>query len=232
MTQSDLSVLQARLNYWFNDPDLLSRALTHSSARNEPDDKDNERLEFLGDRVLALLASESLLQAFPGMREGGLAVRLNELVRRETCAAVAREIGLGDYVILADSELRSGGREKTAILADACEALMGALYLDGNLVACRSFFVASWGERLRNLDRAPLDAKTALQEWSQAQGLPAPSYRMVDRKGPDHAPEFCVEVNVPDHGSSCGTGPNKKSAEHEAARQMLERKGIWDSSER
>ncbi len=224
---TSLQTLEDRVGYKFNNPALLKQALTHASSTSKTGEHDNERLEFLGDRVLALLAADALMGAYPDADEGGLATRLNALVRRETCASIAQDIGLGPFLILADSEVRAGGREKMAILADGCEALMGALYLDGGLSAVGCFFAANWSGRIEDLTTPPQDAKTALQEWSQGQGLPAPYYRVIERQGPDHKPEFRIEVSLPDLASSVGRGASKKVAEREAALAMLVREGVW-----
>lgn len=221
--------LEDRVGYKFKNSALIKQALTHASVTPEIGERDNERLEFLGDRVLALLAADALMGAYPDVDEGGLATRLNALVRRETCASIAQDIGLGPFLILADSEARAGGREKMAILADGCEALMGALYLDGGLSAAGCFFDANWSARIEDLTTPPQDAKTALQEWSQGQGLPAPGYRVIERYGPDHKPEFTVEVSLPNLAASVGRGASKKVAEREAALAMLVREGVWSN---
>ncbi len=224
--ESALASLQDRLGYGFTNPDLLTLALTHSSAAGESGAKNNERLEFLGDRVLALVISEWLLEAYPYADEGGLASRLNALVRREACADVAEAIGLGEFLILAESESRAGGRRKRAILANACEALIAALYLDGGLEAARRFITRHWGQRLAGLAVAPQDAKTALQEWAQGQGLGIPHYRLVERSGPDHQPLFRIEVGVHGFAPCMGEGASKRSAEQAAAQAFLQRQGI------
>ncbi len=224
---TSVRALEQRVGYKFKDPALLKRALTHASSTYETGEPNNERLEFLGDRVLGLLVADALMRIYPNADEGGLASRLNALVRRETCADIAQNIELGTFLILAESEIRAGGREKMAILANGCEALMGAIYLDGGLSAAGSFFDTFWSARIEDLAIPPQDAKTALQEWSQGQGLPAPSYRIIERQGPDHKPEFKVEVSLPDLATSMGQGASKKVAEREAALAMLVREGVW-----
>ena len=148
-------------------------------------------------------------------------MRLNALVRRETCAAVALEIELGACLILAPAEMASGGQDKPVILGDACEAVIGALYQDGGVAAARAFVEACWTPRLVGVAAAPADAKSALQEWSQARKLGTPVYSVVRREGPDHAPVFVIEVQLPGHMPLCGTGASKREAEQAAAKAML-----------
>ena len=222
-----LDELEERIGHTFKRHELLRQAVTHASLAPAEGAGNNERLEFLGDRVLALLAADMLLERFPMSDEGGLAMRLNTLVRRETCADVGRKLDLGTHLILADSENRAGGRSKATILADACEALIGAIYLDGGLEAAREFFKSNWGALVDTLADPPRDAKTALQEWSQGLGLPPPAYRLLERSGPDHDPRFCIEVRVGGRAPSQGRGSTKKAAEHEAAAVLLAREGVW-----
>ena len=220
--------LLAELSHAFDDGELLERALTHSSAleglRNGR--KDNERLEFLGDRVLGLVVADMLIDAFPKAPEGELARRFNALVRRETCADVAREINLGAYINLGSSEDKAGGRRKEAILADACEAVIAAIYRDGGLNAAARFIRAKWEKRLDAATSVPRDPKTLLQEWVQARALPHPVYEVIERSGPDHAPEFTVRVNITSLASGTGKGGNKRRAEQAAAQAVLEREGV------
>lgn len=213
--------LESRLGYRFSDRDLLVRALTHASASADIL-CNNERLEFLGDRVLSLVIADMLVAHYPHDAEGQLALRLNALVRREAIAEAAGEIGLGGALILAAAEHASGGREKPALLADACEALIAALYLDGGMPAARGFVEKLWGKRLGDMRLAPSDAKSALQEWSQARKLGTPDYRVIGRDGPDHAPRFAVEVLLPGLVPARGAGASKREAEQAAATAMLE----------
>lgn len=204
----------------------MKRALSHASAG----DLSNERLEFLGDRVLGLVVAERLYADFPSVSEGGLAVRLNALVRRETCAKIAEAAGLGPHLLMASSESSSGGRKKGAILAGACEALIAALYLDGGIEAARGFILRFWQEAFATLGIELRDAKTALQEWAQSGALKSkvqPAYAVTERKGPDHAPIFTVEVGIPGLDPERGEGATKRDAEQEAARKMLLRLGVW-----
>lgn len=225
-TVKALAALEARLGYHFKDPELLQRALKHASIAGES----NERLEFVGDRVLGLIVAEQLYAQFPDDPEGGLAVRLNALVRREACAAAAQEIGLGQYLVMANSESGSGGRTKAAILAGACEAVIAAIYFDGGFEAARTFVTAHWEQAFQGLAPDLRDAKTSLQEWAQSGALPSkaqPRYTMVSREGPDHAPMFAVQVMVPEHEPETGSGATKRDAEQDAARRMLMRLGVW-----
>ncbi len=212
--------MEDRLGHRFADPALLKRALTHSSADAKAS---NERLEFLGDRVLGLVIAEKLHALYPGDAEGALALKLNALVRQETCARVAEAAGLGEHLILAQSENKSGGRRKAAILAGATEAVIAALYLDGGLETARRFIDRYWETESTDLDRDMRDAKTALQEWAQARakGATAPSYEQVRREGPDHAPRFWVKVSVSGQEPETGEGASKREAEQDAARRML-----------
>lgn len=226
-----VAALQAQLGHAFHDPLLLERALTHASAsegavapgRKTP--RDNERLEFLGDRVLGLLTAEALLERYPEAAEGELAPRLNALVSRETCARVARRIGLGPALRLAPFESKSGGREKGSILAGACEAVLAALYQDGGLDAARAFFVRGWAEEIEALPGLgqALEVKLALQQWAQKAGKPLPAYQVLSREGPDHAPNFTVEVAVEGYPPAVGVGGSRQAAEKAAAQALWDR---------
>ncbi|MBI1262355.1 MAG: ribonuclease III [Rhizobiales bacterium] len=224
--------LEKALGHVFSDRELLSRALTHSSAadtqRGMPT---NERLEFLGDRVLGLVVAEWLSEDYAVAEEGELAVRLNSLVRKEACAEVAHRIGVGPFLRLGPGEVNAGGREKPAILADACEALIAALYLDGGLDVARRFIRAEWTGGMSLPIPRLIDAKTALQEWSQSHGKGVPSYVMRERSGPDHAPIFEVEVRVSGMKGSLGQGASKRQAEQAAARMMLIALGEWSEDD-
>ncbi|MDO8840146.1 MAG: ribonuclease III [Parvibaculum sp.] len=217
------AALQAKLSYEFKDKGLLARALTHPSSG--PDNY--QRLEFLGDRVLGLVVAEWLSRLFPDADEGELAIRYNALVRKEACAEVASRIDLGSHIAMGAGEVKAGGRQKAAILADGCEALIAALYLDGGLAAATRFIEAQWAQLIDKNAEIPQDAKTALQEWAHAQGLSAPSYRQTARSGPDHAPEFTVEVLLEGHKPLIGKGNSKRQAEQAAARALLEAAGVW-----
>jgi len=221
-----LASLEERLGHRFADPQLLTLALSHASISATS----NERLEFLGDRVLGLIIAGKLFAENPLQDEGGLAVRFNALVRGETCARAARLAGLSPYIIMAGSEAESGGRDKPAILAGACEAVIAALYLDGGMAAAERFVLQYWANEFGQADTDLRDAKTALQEWAQSgalQAKPQPKYRLAQRTGPDHAPLFTVEVELPGHDPEAGEGPTKRDAEQSAARRMLIKLGVW-----
>jgi ribonuclease-3 len=221
-------VLETRIGYRFADPALLEQALTHISSltgvRNRS--ASYQRLEFLGDHVLGLVVSDMLFRAFPRADEGELSRRLADLVRKEACADVATLIELGAAIRLGGSESNAGGRSRVAILADVCEALIGAVFVDGGYEAAAELIAQLWEPRMRAPKRPLRDAKTVLQEWAQALGLPTPAYREVERTGPDHDPEFRVLVELPDRLPAEGTGRSKRSAEQAAASVMLAREGI------
>ncbi|HSF94223.1 MAG TPA: ribonuclease III [Thermohalobaculum sp.] len=223
-----LNQLRSVLGHTFAVPELLERAVTHPSASSAAR-PDNQRLEFLGDRVLGLIIAEALLKTYPDEAEGALAPRLNALVRRETLAEVAREIRLGEALRLGRSEATGGGRRKTAILADAMEAVIAALYLDGGMAAARGFVLSRWQARLEAPDTAPMDAKTRLQEWVQARGQETPEYVVVNREGPDHAPRFTVVARLADGTEAEGAAKSKKQAEQAAAGALLARLGIAEA---
>jgi ribonuclease-3 len=215
------------LDYQFKDPDLARTALTHRSAagRGEPT---YERLEFLGDRVLALVVSDLLFEHFPSEEEGALAKRLVALVRKETLAEVAAKLDLGAQVILSKGEEDAGGRENPAILADVCESLIGAIFRDGGLEPARAFITRHWHEVMISERKPPKDAKTTLQEWAQGRGFDLPEYRTVDRSGPDHAPCFTIEVRVGKYPPERAEGATKRMAEQAAAERLLKNLGVTD----
>jgi ribonuclease-3 len=220
-------VLSERIAYKFGDDSLLEQALTHISAVKDKGRVGSyQRLEFLGDRVLGLAISEMLFAAFPKADEGELSKRLAELVRKETCAEIARSVDLGEAIKLGSSEANAGGRRRTAVLADVCEALIGAVFLDGGYPVAAALVERLWGERLRARARPPRDAKTALQEWAQGRGLPTPSYREIARSGPHHDPEFRISVELPNLEPAEGIGRSKRAAEQAAAAVLLAREGV------
>lgn len=229
-----VAALERRIGHQFSNRSLLLTALTHASAVGDvtaPVRTSYQRLEFLGDRVLALVIAEMLLEAFPRAPEGELAQRLTRLVRNETCAEVALALDLGQAIRLGGGEAQSGGRQKVAILGDVCEAVIGALHLDGGLDQARRFIVAYWRERMLSW-RGPLrDAKTTLQEWAQARGHSTPTYQIVDRSGPDHAPVFAVEVAVEKTEPARGEGRSRRDAEQSAATSLLRREGVWGAGD-
>ncbi len=180
-----------------------------------------ERLEFLGDRVIGLLVAEWLLERFPDEREGDLARRHAAVVKREALVVVADAIGLGGYLRLSPGELQSGGRANRTILGDACEAVIGALYLDGGIEAARGFVRRAWAAQIDGVALPPKDAKTALQEWAQGLGKPLPSYEIVNCSGPAHRPEFEVAVSVEGCETAHGVGRSRRVAETDAACTLL-----------
>jgi ribonuclease-3 len=224
----DTAAFEERIGYRFKDPALLEQALTHisalSGARNRA--ASYQRLEFLGDHVLGLVVSDMLFRAFAKADEGEMSRRLADLVRKEACADVGRSIELGTAIRLGASEANAGGRGRTAILADVCEALIGAVFVDGGYPAAAALIERLWSERMRTPARPLRDSKTVLQEWAQARGLPTPAYREVERKGPHHDPEFRVTVELPDLAPAEGLGRSKRAAEQAAAAAMLTRAGV------
>jgi ribonuclease III len=219
---ADVQALAARIGHDFTRPELLLRALTHASI-STPTRPDNQRLEFLGDRVLGLVMAEALLMADQAASEGQLAPRYNALVRKETCAEVAREIGLGEVLKLGRSEMMSGGRRKEALLGDAIEAVIAAIYLDAGFNATQAVVLRLWGNRIALVDADARDAKTSLQEWAQARGLAPPTYTEVARSGPDHQPLFTVEVTMTTGEAERAEAGAKRQAEQAAAKALLAR---------
>ena len=219
---ADLRAFAARIGHDFRRPELLARAVTHSSLAT-PVRPDNQRLEFLGDRVLGLVMAEALLAADKGASEGQLAPRFNALVRKETCAAVARDLGLGEVLKLGRSEMMSGGRRKEALLADAMEAVIAAIFLDAGLDAARRVVLRHWAKRIPAAEAVARDAKTALQEWAQARRLPPPSYDEIARSGPDHAPVFTIRARLESGDEAVATAGTKRQAEQSAAQALLTR---------
>ena len=224
----DLSAFQEHIGYQFSDPALLEQALTHISALSGARNRAScyQRLEFLGDHVLGLIISDMLFRTFAKADEGEMSRRLADLVRREACADVGRGLDLGAVIRLGASEAHAGGRGRPAILADACEALIGAVFVDGGYPAAAALVERLWSERMRTPSRPLRDSKTVLQEWAQARGMPTPAYREVERKGPDHSPEFRVAVELPKLGPAEGLGRSKRAAEQAAAAAMLSRAGV------
>ncbi|WP_371156853.1 ribonuclease III [Jannaschia sp. 2305UL9-9] len=218
----DLAAFQGRIGYAFTKPDLLIQAMTHGSLASGTR-PDNQRLEFLGDRVLGLVMAEALMADDARASEGQLAPRFNALVRKEACADVARQIDLGSVLKLGKSEQVTGGRRKIALLGDGMEALIAAVYLDAGLDQARSMILRLWGDRLARVDEDARDAKTTLQEWAQARGMPPPSYTIEDRSGPDHAPVFCIAVRLSDGREALGRATAKRVAEQAAAKALLEK---------
>jgi ribonuclease III len=219
---ADLMAFTGRIGHDFARPELLIRALTHGSLSSETR-PDNQRLEFLGDRVLGLVMAEAILAADREATEGQLAPRFNALVRKETCADVAREADLGAVLKLGRSEMMSGGRRKQALLGDAMEAVIAAVYLDGGFEAAREVILRLWGKRIETVEADARDPKTSLQEWAQARGLQPPRYAEIGREGPDHAPEFTIEARLESGEAASARATSKRAAEQAAAKALLDR---------
>ncbi len=221
----DPAALEARVGHEFRDRDLLRWALTHvSAAARRPDSY--ERLEFLGDRVLGLAVAHMIYESFPADSEGELSRRLAALVRKETCAEVAELWGVGPYMRLGEGEAQTGGRKKRAILGDICEAIIGAVFLDGGTEAAERVVRAAFGPKMLEAGRNLRDAKTALQEWAQARRLAPPRYRLISRSGPDHAPAFELAVEIEGFEAAVGAGSSKRIAEQAAAAAFMAREGV------
>ena len=215
------NALESKLGYKFKDPELLRQAVTHASLERSSWNV-YERLEFLGDRVLGLVIAHKLLERFPQEREGDIARRYVQLVRREALANIAKEITFGDYLLVSDGEEASGARESNTILSDALEAAIGALYLDGGVEAASEFIHKYWEPLIEREIKPPLDAKTALQEWAQMKRYELPEYTVVSLAGPAHSPEFTIEVALKNHKPRQGVGRSKRRAEQKAAELLLE----------
>jgi ribonuclease III len=222
------SAIEERIGHKFADANLLVTAMTHVSAL-KPSRKRGEsyqRLEFLGDHVLGLIVSDMLYRSFPNADEGEMSKRLADLVRKESCADVAKSLGLTDDIKLGAVGAGAGARLRKSVLGDICEAVIGAVYLDGGYQAASEFVERNWTERMKK-PRQPLrDPKTVLQEWAQGKGLPTPVYREVERTGPHHDPQFRVAVDLPGLAPAEGVGGSKRAAEKVAASVMIEREGV------
>ncbi len=228
MRESAIASLQSRLGYTFRQPDMLELALTHASvAEGARKQADNERLEFLGDRVLGLMIAETLMEALPEATEGELSRRFHTLVSRDACADVARQLEVGPALRLAAGETKSGGRNNPTILGDACEALIAAVYCDGGYEAVERCFKPLWLKALSDsADNWRANPKSFLQEWAVANGKPPPVYQLIDRKGPDHAPIFTIEAVIAGFTSQSATGRSRQDAEKAAALGLIEREGL------
>ena len=221
-TSAELDAFAARLGHTFKQPEFLIRAVTHPSIASETR-PDNQRQEFLGDRVLGLVIAEALLHADPSAAEGQLAPRFNALVRKETCAAVARDIDIGVVLRLGRSEMMSGGRRKDALLADAMEAVIAAVHQDAGFAAARDVVLQLWRSRIETVEGDARDPKTSLQEWAQARGLAPPTYEAIGREGPDHAPMFTVEARLSTGEAEIARATSKRAAEQASAKALLAR---------
>jgi ribonuclease-3 len=225
----DTARLETVLGHRFADRSLLATALTHMSAEDSRL-ASYQRLEFLGDRVLGLSVAELLFRQFPQSEEGNLSRRLADLVRKETCAEVALGWNLGQFMRLGEGEILGGARKNKAILADACEAIFGAVFIDGGYEAARALVERAFGERMLKPVRPLRDAKTALQEWAQGKGYPTPTYSERGRSGPDHAPVFVVAAKITGLADAEARGPSKRLAEQAAAEAFLRREGLWNDN--
>ena len=219
--------LETTAGLTFRDPERLRRALTHASARSKDAGLAYERMEFLGDRVLALVVTEFLFHTFPEATEGELSLRLNAMVNSQTLATISQEIGLPDLVTAGNELKRAGGENGVNLRADALESLIAAIYLEGGLEAARSFIARHWFERPIAHSEARRDPKTELQEWSHVAGGGLPSYVIDSREGPDHDPRFTVSVHLNGFAPASGVGRSKRLAEQAAATAMLVREGVW-----
>lgn len=214
------SELYEILGYKFKDEALLREALTHPSLDGHAH---YQRLEFIGDRVLGLSIAVWMFELHPNSDEGGLSSRHSNLVRREACAAVAEKLRLGEFIHMAKNSEDTGGRQRESIIADTCEAVIGAIYLDSDYPTAEKFIRANWDEMANNVGVSMRDGKTKLQEFVQARGKPIPVYTTIDRSGPDHEPIFTISVKVAGEGTENAKGRSKREAEQSAAQQMLDR---------
>lgn len=215
--------LEERLGHSFTNRDVLDAALTHGSSQKSDD---YQRLEFLGDRVLSLVIADELYTRFPAEKEGQLAARLSLLVRAEACAAVAGVLQLAPHIKVGAVEKRKGVNAMASVLADAMEAVIGALYLDGGYEKARALILRCWNTMLSQAPADLKDAKTFVQEWALGRGLPLPSYRELGREGPQHAPRFTIALSVGTLAAAVGQGGSKQVAEMEAAKAFIQREGL------
>lgn len=218
MSTDKLQNLQDNLDYHFKEKWLLERALTHSSTGAA---KNYERLEFLGDRVVGLIMAHILWETFPDEPEGDLAKRHAALVQGKMLAKLARLVKLGDAIQLSEAERAAGGQENDNILADGLEGVIGAMYVDGGLDECERVIKRLWGNSVQIMKAPPQDPKTALQEWAQGRALPLPSYELVGKEGPDHAPMFEIKVTVEGYPDWTARGKSRRKAEKDAAAMLL-----------
>jgi ribonuclease III len=233
MARLDLNVkaLEARIGHVFTNRALIAAALPHVSAAAGGKRETYQRLEFLGDRVLGLVISEMLFNSFPEADEGELSRRLAGLVRKESCAEIARVWGVDSIIRLGEGE-HPATAAKATILGDVCESIIGAVFLDAGYEAAKAVVTAAFSEEMRAPARPLRDSKTELQEWAQARGLPPPLYRETARSGPDHAPEFTIRVEVPGYLDAEAKGFAKRLAEQAAAAAFIAREGIGRGSQK
>lgn len=222
--KSTLARLSDRLGYVFTDSELLHQALTHGSSGRKA--KDYERLEFLGDRVLALVIADQLFHSHRKEKEGKLAARHSAIVRGDVCAAVGEAMGLHDFIKVGDTEKKSGVHRMKSVLGDVVEAVIGAIYIDGGLEAARKVILHFWQEPLQHPDTVQKDAKTFVQEWALAKALSLPRYELAGRQGPEHKPQFTVRLHIEKHEEAQGIGPTKQAAEMAAASAFIAREHL------
>lgn len=224
----DLSDLEERIGHCFSDRVLLTQALTHTSVVKPPTGRhDNyQRLEFLGDRVLGLMVAHALYERFPEAKEGELSRRLAELVRKETCAGVAERWGVAPHIVFGNGVPKTANRANRSILGDVCESIIGAVFLDGGYDAARRVVARGFADAISGPAAARRDPKTALQEWIQSKGGQPPIYTLIERTGPEHAPQFRIEVAGTGLEPVEGAGASKRSAEQNAAENALRALGL------
>ena len=226
----DLAKLEEAIGHRFKDRSLLEMALTHISALTGTPTvgPHYQRLEFLGDRVLGLVAADLVYRRFPDIAEGALSRRFNLLVRKETCAEVAESWNVAPHIRLGIGEKQSGLRKKAALLGDVCEAIIAAVFLDAGFDVAFKVVESAFAGKLAEPGRVTRDAKSRLQEWAMGLGMPAPTYRLVERTGPDHAPVFIISAELPGYESVRGEGASKKIAEQKAARAFMLKENITE----
>lgn len=220
--------LERRIGHVFADRALLDQALTHASVGDKrPDALNNERLEFFGDRVLNLIVAEELLKRMPGANEGDLSRAFHNLVNLETCAEVARQVGMSEALKMGGGSGKTGARKSDRVLGDACEALIAALYIDAGMETARNFVLAFWRDAFSAAgEPAKRNPKVVLQEWAFGRGLPGPRYTVLDQSGPSHRPRFRLEVQVEGYAAAQGEGGSIREAERVVAELMLARIGV------
>ena len=218
MQNKEISDLENIISFKFNDQSILRRSLTHKSFDK---DDNNETLEFLGDRVLGLVISEKLINEFPNEPEGLLDKRYSKLVNKETCHKISQSLNLGDFILLGSTEINSKGNEKKSILADACESLIGAIYLDSGYEESRKFIFKFWNKEFESLDNNLVDPKSFLQEWTLKRYKELPKYKLFDQSGPDHDPLFSVELSFKEYKKTIKEGKSIKDAEMKAAESFI-----------
>lgn len=230
-SKETLEALEARIGYDFADRDLLREALTHMSATKEGRGAHYQRLEFLGDRVLGIVIAALLFHIYPDAKEGELSKRFSEIVRKETCAEVALGWGVAPHIVFGHGIGRTAARANKSILGDVCEAIVGAVYVDGGHEAARGVIEAGFGDMVRATRTVPRDPKTVLQEYLQGRGGSPPRYVLLERSGPEHAPLFKVGVAIEGMERIAGAGPSKRAAEQEGARAVLVHLGLWKDAD-